>query len=77
MSSARRGLDLRLETQLTRIDKQADGSLSLTLGDGSRLETDLVMFATGRHAQLEGLGLENTPRRTRRTRFHSRPTRTT
>ncbi len=56
----KKGLDLRFKTNITRIDKQADGSLSLTLEDGSLLETDLVMFATGRQAKLEDLGLENT-----------------
>jgi glutathione reductase (NADPH) len=57
---AKKGIDLRLKSQVTRIDKQADGSLALTLDDGSTLETDLVMFATGREARLEDLGLENT-----------------
>ncbi|CAB3789676.1 glutathione-disulfide reductase [Pararobbsia alpina] len=56
----KKGVDLRFKTQVTRIDKQADGSLALTLDDGSTLETDLVMFATGRVPKLDDLGLENT-----------------
>jgi glutathione reductase (NADPH) len=56
----KKGVDLRLKTQVTRIDKRDDGSLVLALDDGSTLETDLVMFATGREAKLDGLGLENT-----------------
>lgn len=56
----KKGLDLRFRTTITRIDKQPDGSLRLTLDDGSTLETDLVMFATGRRPMLDNLGLENT-----------------
>jgi glutathione reductase (NADPH) len=56
----KKGLDLRVKTQVTRIDKQPDGSFALTLDDGSILETDLVMYATGRAPKLDGLGLENT-----------------
>jgi glutathione reductase (NADPH) len=56
----KKGLDLRFETTITRIDKQADGSLLATLNDGSTLETDLVMFATGRRPMLDNLGLEHT-----------------
>ena len=38
---------------------EADGDRRiLTLGDGSKLITDLVFFATGRRANVEGLGLE-------------------
>lgn len=56
----KKGLDLRFRTTITRIDKQADGSLRVTLDDGSVLETDVVMFATGRRPMLDNLGLENT-----------------
>ena len=56
----KKGLDLRFRTTITRIDKQADGSLRLTLDDGSTLDTDIVMFATGRRPMLDNLGLENT-----------------
>jgi glutathione reductase (NADPH) len=38
---------------------EADGDRRiLTLGDGRKLVTDLVFFATGRRANVEGLGLE-------------------
>jgi glutathione reductase (NADPH) len=57
---SKKGIELRFKTQIKRIDKQADGSLALTLDDGSLFETDLVMFATGRAPMLDGLGLENT-----------------
>jgi glutathione reductase (NADPH) len=39
---------------------EADGDRRvLTLGDGQKLTTDLVFFATGRRANVKGLGLEN------------------
>ena len=34
------------------------GSVSMTFADGTRLEQDLVMYAVGRQAALEGLGLD-------------------
>lgn len=55
-----KGLDLQFNAQVERIDKQADGSLLLHLHNGETLETDLVLYATGRRPKLDGLGLENT-----------------
>ncbi|SFX50084.1 glutathione-disulfide reductase [Pseudomonas sp. NFACC36] len=55
-----RGLDLRFNADIQRIDKQADGSLEVTLKDGSVLSTDCVFYATGRRPMLDNLGLENT-----------------
>lgn len=52
-----RGVDLRFETNVTAIEK-AGGGLRASLTDGSQLETDLVLFATGRHPNTAGLGLE-------------------
>jgi glutathione reductase (NADPH) len=56
----KKGLDLQFSTDITRIDKQADGSLSATLKDGRALEADCVFYATGRRPMLDKLGLENT-----------------
>ncbi|KDC09350.1 tripartite tricarboxylate transporter family receptor domain protein, partial [Bordetella bronchiseptica E012] len=56
----KKGLDLRFNTDVERIDKRADGVLAVTLSDGSVLETDCVFYATGRRAMLDDLGLENT-----------------
>lgn len=53
------GVDLRFDTNVVSIEKTASG-LSLELTDGSRLEADTVLYATGRKPHLEGLGLENT-----------------
>ncbi|MCX2980309.1 glutathione-disulfide reductase [Halieaceae bacterium IMCC14734] len=53
------GVDLRFDTNVTSIERGSDG-LVLTLTDGSQLEVDQVLYATGRKPHLEGLGLENT-----------------
>ena len=55
----KKGIDLRLNTNVTAIEKNADGTLKLTLTDGSTMEVDQVMCATGRAPNTDGLGLEN------------------
>lgn len=55
-----KGLDLQFNTDVQRIDRQSDGSLKVTLQNGGVLETDLVLYATGRRPRVEGLGLEST-----------------
>ncbi len=52
------GIDLRCKTDLTKIEKQADGALRVYLTDGSTLDVDAVMAATGRKPNTAGLGLE-------------------
>lgn len=52
-----RGIDLRFETTVTAIAKARSG-LRASLSDGSQLETDLVLFAIGRHPNSADLGLE-------------------
>ena len=56
----KRGLDLQFNSDIQRIDKQADGSLKATLKDGRELVADCVFYATGRRPMLDDLGLENT-----------------
>jgi len=51
------GVDMKIVTMLTRIEKTEKG-LCVTLTDGSVVETDHVMLATGRHPHTKGLGLE-------------------
>ena len=53
-----KGIDLRTESNVTKIKKTKDG-ITLTLTDGSLLNTDMVMYATGRNPNTKGLGLEN------------------
>jgi len=56
---AKKGVDLRFNTDVSSIEKQADGSLNVVLNDGSVIEADAVLYATGRKPQLDNLGLEN------------------
>ncbi len=53
------GVDLRFETNVMALEQTA-GGLAVELTDGSRLEADAVLYATGRKPHLQGLGLENT-----------------
>jgi len=53
----KKGINLIVETTIDRIEKR-EGDLLLHLSDGSTLETDLVMAATGRKPNTENLGLE-------------------
>jgi glutathione reductase (NADPH) len=54
---ALRGIDIRSGTQVARIDKTASG-YTVTTTAGDRIDTDLVMYATGRKPNTKGLGLE-------------------
>ena len=49
-------VNLRFDTTVTAIDKK-DAGYALTLDDGSVLDADLVMYATGRHPNTRDLGL--------------------
>ncbi|MFA5679465.1 MAG: glutathione-disulfide reductase [Pseudomonas sp.] len=60
VSMQSKGLDLQFNADVVKVDKQADGSLAVHLKTGETLETDLVLYATGRRPKLDGLGLENT-----------------
>lgn len=51
-------IDLRFNSDLKRIDKNSDGSFTATLQDGSLLQTDLILAATGREPHTDNLGLE-------------------
>lgn len=53
-----KGIDVRFNFPFNGITKQADGSLSVDGGAQGMLETDLVLFATGRVPYTKGLGLE-------------------
>lgn len=52
------GVDLRFETNVEAITREG-GALVVLLNDGSMLEADAILYATGRKPNLEGLGLEN------------------
>jgi glutathione reductase (NADPH) len=57
---AKKGINLHFNTNITAIEKQADGSLLASLTDGTQLEVDAVMAATGRIPKTANIGLENT-----------------
>ena len=54
----KRGVDLRFEVNVQTITPDGE-NLKVRLTDGSELQADAVLYATGRKANLEGLGLEN------------------
>jgi glutathione reductase (NADPH) len=53
----RRGVDLRFEKNLSAIER-SDTGLRLSVDDGSTLEADQVLYATGRVPKTADLGLE-------------------
>jgi len=54
----KRGLRVALACEHVKIEKAAGGGLISHLNNGMSVETDQVMFATGRVPYVEGLGLE-------------------
>ena len=55
----KRRMDIRFNSDIERIDKQADGTLKLSMKVGGTLETDCVFYATGRRPMLDNLGLDS------------------
>ena len=53
----KKGINLKLETNVTAIEKSEVGQLIVSLTDGSQITVDCVLFATGRIPNVEGLGL--------------------
>ncbi|MEJ2401694.1 MAG: glutathione-disulfide reductase [Xanthomonadales bacterium] len=53
----KKGVDLKLENNVVGIEKNASG-LVVELVDGSTLEVDEVLYATGRVPNVRGLGLD-------------------
>lgn len=53
----KRGVDIRVNTDVAEIISQG-GAYAIKLSTGERLETDLVMYATGRVPNTSGFGLE-------------------
>lgn len=54
---AKKGIRIRCKTEVTRIDKVA-GGLRLSLTDGTTLDCDQVLYATGRRPLTRNMGLE-------------------
>jgi len=55
---AKKGMRIALRSHIVSIERRG-GALACHLSDGSVLDTDLVMYATGRAPNTSGLGLEN------------------
>lgn len=53
-----KGIDLRTGINVNKIEKNGE-SLTLHLTDGTTLETDAVMYATGRKPKTDGLGMDD------------------
>ena len=54
----KKGIDLRFNANAASIETSGDG-FAVTLEDGTTLETDCVMYATGRAPNSRGMGLED------------------
>ncbi|WP_284975638.1 NAD(P)/FAD-dependent oxidoreductase [Arthrobacter sp. efr-133-TYG-104] len=52
------GIDVRLHTDVAKVEKNDDGSITVTV-DGKNLTADQLLVASGRHPALANLGLEN------------------
>ena len=54
----KRGIDLRFKAEIAKIEKNR-AALKATLTDGSTIEADQILHATGRLSKTPNLGLEN------------------
>jgi len=54
----KQGIALNYQSQIENVEKKADGSLLVTLNDGSSRHVDQVLMAIGRNPRLQGIGLE-------------------
>ncbi len=61
----KKGVNLHFDTNISAISKQPDGSFKVKLVGGGEVETDLVMYATGRAPHIQDIGLENVNVKTR------------
>ncbi len=53
----RTGVDVRLGSAAVKAERLDEEGLALTVADGSRIEADRVLLATGRRPRVSGLGL--------------------
>lgn len=56
--SIRKGIEFRFHATIEKIQKNADGSLHVTMSGCDDIEADQVLFATGRTPNTKGIGLE-------------------
>ena len=55
----KKDIHLAFQTQVKSIDKNADGTFTVNFESGKSMETDLVLYATGRAPAVSDIGLEN------------------
>lgn len=55
--SMTKGIDFRFHAEFKGIERQADGSLKVSMTNHEDMEVDCVLFATGRVPNTDGLGL--------------------
>ena len=55
----KKGINLHFNADIERVEKNSDGSLTAHLNNGEQLVVDTILYATGRRALTEGLGLDS------------------
>ncbi|HEX6660315.1 MAG TPA: glutathione-disulfide reductase [Sphingomicrobium sp.] len=56
--SLRKGIDFKFNATIDRIERAEDGTLRIAMTGCDDIESDQLLFATGRQPNTEGLGLE-------------------
>lgn len=56
--SMTKGIEFRFFAEFEKVEKQADGSLRVSMSGHDPIEVDCLLFATGRVPNTKGLGLE-------------------
>jgi glutathione reductase (NADPH) len=57
---AKKGVNLNFESNVTKITKLDNGMLETTFDNGDKFVSDIVLYATGRKPNLDGLNLDKT-----------------
>jgi glutathione reductase (NADPH) len=57
--SMTKGINFRFNAPFEKIEKNADGTLCVRIEGGDPIACDLLLFATGRKPNVDGLGLEH------------------
>ncbi|MBP7567594.1 MAG: glutathione-disulfide reductase [Burkholderiaceae bacterium] len=52
------GVDVQLNASIATLARQGDGCVRATLGGGTQIDADAVLYATGRRPNTAGIGLE-------------------
>ena len=55
----KKDIHLAFQTHVKAVDKNADGTFTVNFESGDSMETDLVLYATGRAPAVSDIGLEN------------------